>query len=115
MKMYFFRAVLLSGCLMLLPTVQAEDITTADNDTSTSTTNTTESSSKLKVQEIREQDRFGSIEEDRVQAMRSELRYVPTGSATGYNLITSENSQGKSQNAHQQGGLNIPSWKLFSW
>lgn len=70
---------------------------------------------KLKIQNIRMQDRFGTIEEDRVQAMRSELRYIPTGSTEGYNLIDSNGSQGKSQSAHQGGTMKISSWKLFSW
>ncbi len=70
---------------------------------------------KLKMQNIRVEDRFGTIEEDRVQAMRSELRYVPTGSADGYNLIESNGSQGKSQSAHQGSDMKISSWKLFTW
>jgi len=70
---------------------------------------------KLKMQNIRVADRFGTIEEDRVQAMRSELRYVPTGSAEGYNLIESNGSQGKSQSAHQGSDMKISSWKLFTW
>ncbi len=70
---------------------------------------------KLKIQNIRVPDRFGTIEEDRVQAMRSEIRYVPTGSAEGYNLVAASGSQGKSQNAHQDGDMKISSWKLFSW
>ena len=70
---------------------------------------------KLKIQNIRVADRFGSIEEDRVQAMRSEIRYVPSGSAEGYNLVAASGSQGKSQNAHQDGDMKISSWKLFSW
>lgn len=70
---------------------------------------------KLKMQNIRVEDRFGTIEEDRVQAMRSELRYVPTGSAEGYNLIESNGSQGKSQSAHQGSDMKISSWKLFTW
>lgn len=70
---------------------------------------------KLKIQNIRVPDRFGTIEEDRVQAMRSEVRYVPSGSAEGYNLVAASGSQGKSQNAHQDGNMKISSWKLFSW
>lgn len=70
---------------------------------------------KLKIQNIRVPDRFGTIEEDRVQAMRSEIRYVPSGSTEGYNLVSSSGSQGKSQNAHENNDMKIPSWKLFSW
>ena len=71
--------------------------------------------SKVKVETIRMEDSFGTIEEERVQAMRSEIRYVPTGSTDGYNLVDSVTSQGKSQNAHQNQNMMIPSWKLFSW
>ncbi|MGB3916295.1 hypothetical protein J9253_00870 [Thiothrix litoralis] len=70
---------------------------------------------KVKVETIRTEDSFGTIEEERVQAMRSEIRYVPTGSTDGYNLVDSVTSQGKSQNAHQNQNMMIPSWKLFSW
>ena len=79
------------------------------------TTTDTDIASKMKVETIRVTDDFGTIEEDRVQAMRSELRYVPTGSADGYNLIESNGSQGKSQSAHQGSDMKISSWKLFTW
>lgn len=71
--------------------------------------------SKLKVETIRVEGSQGTIEEERVQAMRSEIRYVPTGSGDGYNLVDSASSQGKSQNAHQNNDMMIPSWNLFSW
>lgn len=71
---------------------------------------------RVKVQTIRVEDRYGTIEEERVPAMRSAVRYVPAGSEEGYNLVTSENSQGKNQNAHSKDeSLMIPSWKMFSW
>lgn len=90
--------------------VPMEDATVASADSVDS-----ETVGKLKMQNIRVEDRFGTIEEDRVQAMRSELRYVPTGSADGYNLIESNGSQGKSQSAHQGSDMKISSWKLFTW
>lgn len=71
--------------------------------------------SKLKVETIRVEDSQGVLEEERVQAMRSEIRYIPAGSSDGYHLVDSANSQGKSQNAHQNNALMIPSWNLFSW
>jgi hypothetical protein len=88
------------------------EATTPDN---TASTEDSETVGKLKIQSIRIADRYGAIEEDRVQAMRSEVRYVPTGSTEGYNLIDSSGSQGKSQNAHQDGDMKISSWNLFSW
>lgn len=103
-----------------MPGTAVASINPAVSDPAATTDMTTEPDSatvgKLKVQSIRVEDRFGAIEEERVQAMRSELRYVPSGSADGYNLIGAENSQGKSQNAHTAAdNLMIPSWKLFSW
>lgn len=70
---------------------------------------------KVKVETIRVQDNFGTLEEERVAAMRSEIRYVPQGSDDGYNLIGSEESQSTTQNAHQNDDMLIPSWNLFSW
>ncbi|SEA86403.1 MAG: hypothetical protein QJT81_05345 [Candidatus Thiothrix putei] len=70
---------------------------------------------KLKMETIRVTDNFGTIEEERVQAMRTEIRYVPTDGEGGYNLVDSVSSQGKSQNAHQNRDMMIPSWNLFSW
>jgi hypothetical protein len=90
---------------LLATTAYAEEAATPD----------AEVAGKLKVETIRVEDSYGAIEEERVQAMRSEIRYVPTGSADGYNLVDSSNSQGKSQNAHQNNDMMIPSWKLFSW
>lgn len=70
---------------------------------------------KLKTETIRVEDSQGVLEEERVQAMRSEIRYIPAGSSDGYHLVNAANSQGKSQNAHQNNELMIPSWNLFSW
>lgn len=60
-------------------------------------------------------DRFGTMQEERVPAMRSELRYIPSGQENGYALIGSDESQSESQNAHQDDEMLIPSWNLFSW
>lgn len=74
-----------------------------------------DSAKKIKVETIRVTDNFGTIEEERVAAMRSEIRYVPANGEGGYHLVDSFNSQGKSQNAHQSRGMLIPSWNVFSW
>jgi len=77
---------------------------------------TEETTGKIKVQSIRVADRFGTIEEERVPSMRSEVRYVPTGSTEGYNLVGSQSAQGKTQNVHRNTNeLMIPSWKIFNW
>ncbi|MFN3785596.1 MAG: hypothetical protein ACK4RS_02035 [Thiothrix sp.] len=74
-----------------------------------------EASASVKVETIRIEDQQGVIEEQRVAAMRSEIRYVPTGSADGYNLVNATESQGKSQNTHQNSNMLIPSWQVFAW
>ena len=76
----------------------------------------TEQVGRVKVQTITNRDRYGTIQEERVNAMRSELNYIPDGSSEGYALINSQNSQGKTRNAHDRNSDSvIPSWKLFSW
>jgi hypothetical protein len=116
MKKQAFRAFALGLTILAAVAAWAEEPVAAADATATEQAADTETTGKLKVQNIRVEDRFGSIEEDRVQAMRSEVRYVPTGSAEGYNLVGSENSQGKARNAHSEGdNLMIPSWKLFAW
>ena len=76
----------------------------------------TEQVGRVKVQTITNRDRYGTIQEERVTAMRSELHYIPDGSSEGYALVSSQNSQGKTRNAHDRGGDSvIPSWKLFAW
>lgn len=79
------------------------------------TTTDADVASKMKVETIRVTDDFGTIEEERVAAMRSEIRYVPADGEGGYNLVDSVSSQGKSQNAHQNRDMMIPSWNVFSW
>ena len=76
----------------------------------------TEQVGRVKVQTITNRDRYGTIQEERVTAMRSELNYIPDGSSDGYALVNSQNSQGKTRNAHDRNSDSvIPSWKLFSW
>lgn len=118
MKTQTFRAFALGLSLLAANTAWADEEITPSAETTSTTAPAadTETVGKLKVQNIRTEDRFGAIEEDRVQAMRSEVRYVPTGSDEGYNLIGAENSQGKTRNAHsEENNLMIPSWKLFAW
>jgi hypothetical protein len=76
----------------------------------------TEQVGRVKVQTITNRDRYGTIQEERVNAMRSELHYIPEGSSEGYALVNAQNSQGKTRNAHDRNSDSvIPSWKLFSW
>lgn len=96
------KALFAMGLGILLTTgVQAEEAPTANN--------------TVKVENIKVQDNYGTLEEERVPAMRSEIRYVPNGSDNGYSLIGSDESQSTTQNAHQDDDMLIPSWNLFSW
>lgn len=104
------KTVLLAAVLALTSlgpiAVFAEDVATEAA--------TTEASpeGRLKVETIRIVGSGGTIEEERVQAMRSEIRYIPTGSIDGYNLT---GSTGTILNAHSDDDMLIPSWNMFSW
>lgn len=125
---------LFSACLLMLVSfgaAQAEDGTTgAGAETSTAipeatapagTENTTvseDTQGRIKTQTITVKDRFGRIEEQRVQSMYSEIRYVPNGNESGgYNLIEATGSNGtiNSEHSTNDDDLKIPSWNLFSW
>lgn len=87
----------------------------ADAIQTTAKTNSSAASSSVKVETIRVEDQQGVIEEERVAAMRSEIRYVPNGSTNGYNLVNATEAQGKSQSTHQNQQMLIPSWQVFAW
>ncbi|HPE59079.1 MAG TPA: hypothetical protein PLB10_01975 [Thiolinea sp.] len=93
--------------LMLLPLqgMAEETDTTAEDVTS-----------KLVIQTITTEDNFGTLEEQRVQAMRTEIRYTPSGPWSAYNLVGAEESAGSVKAAHSDADeLMIPSWNLMSW
>jgi hypothetical protein len=69
---------------------------------------------KLKTETITTQGQLGMIQEERVQSVQSEIRYVPNG-FSGYTLIdTSDNGSDLDEHV-DSGELAIPSWTLFSW
>jgi len=42
---------------------------------------------RLKTEVIKQEGKFGTIQEERVRAMSSETRYIPSGSQSGYTLV----------------------------
>lgn len=99
---------------MSFGTAQAQDETA---NTESDATVSEDTQGKIKTQTITVKDRFGTIEEQRVQSMYSEIRYVPNGSDNGYNLIEATGSNGtvNSEHSTNDDDLKIPSWNLFSW
>lgn len=95
------------------PIPEAKATATPDTDVAVSE----DTQGKIKTQTITVKDRFGTIEEQRVQSMYSEIRYVPNGSENGYNLIEATGSNGtvNSEHSTNDNDLKIPSWNLFSW
>lgn len=101
------RAVLLLPALALMSaSLHAEEGITV----------TEEMNGQVKTQTIQTQDRYGKIEEQRVQAMYSEIHYTPSNGGEGYDLIGADVTEGSVKSAHSDSDeLMIPSWKLFSW
>lgn len=74
----------------------------------------TEPPARVKTQTIESTDKYGSIKEERVTAVGSELHYVPNGQ-TGYRLVDPALEDAK-ENAHRNpSDLAIPSWTLGTW
>lgn len=106
MKNNSFKYLLCISLLAIAPASFAETDAAVDE----------EVTGKVKLQTIRTQDRFGTIEEERVQAIASTVQYVPANGSAGYSLIGSDNSSTSVKSAHSDSDeLMIPSWKVFSW
>ena len=72
-------------------------------------------SGRLKAEMIKDEDKHGSIEEERVKAMSSEARYVPAGRKNGYKLIDPSLADPK-ENAHRDPEqMVIPSITIGRW
>ncbi|WP_020396902.1 DUF2782 domain-containing protein [Thiolinea disciformis] len=100
-----YKGLVGMALLAITYTAQAEPGVTVEEETN----------GRVKVQTIQTQDRLGTLEERRVQAMYSEIRFTPAGSTGGYQLIDTD-STGSINNAHHDSDqLKIPSWKMFSW
>ncbi len=77
---------------------------------------TEEINGKVKLQTIRTQDRFATIEEERVQAIASTVHYLPANGGAGYSLVGSDMASNSVKSAHSDSDeMMIPSWQVFSW
>lgn len=98
--------------LLALSLLAAGSVTYAESDSTVEE----ETNGKVKLQTIRTQDRFGTIEEERVQAVASTVHYVPSSGGNGYSLIGSDAGSNSVKSAHSDSDeLMIPSWQVFSW
>jgi len=97
--------LLLVSSIFLIPYAQAEEGITVQ----------AEMAGNVKIETIETADRFGTIEERRVQAMYTEIHFRPRSGGEGYSLIGSEQSE-QTRHAHNDSDeLLIPSWKVFNW
>lgn len=98
--------------LLALSLLATSSVTYAESDSMVAE----ETHGKVKLQTIRTQDRFGTIEEERVQAMASTVQYVPSSGGNGYSLIGSDAGSTSVKSAHSDSDeLMIPSWQVLSW
>ena len=82
----------------------------------TDTTVAEEVTGKVKLQTIRTQDRFGTIEEERIPAIASTLQFLPASGGNGYHLIGTDAGSTSVKSAQSDSDeLMIPSWQVFSW
>lgn len=71
-------------------------------------------SKRVKAENIESVGKHGSVKEERVKAVGSDLRYVPNGQE-GYRLVDPALEDAK-ENAHRNPeNLIIPSWTLGTW
>jgi hypothetical protein len=71
-------------------------------------------SPRVKVENIESKGKYGTIKEERVKAMNSEVRYVPNGQR-GYRIVDPTLEDAK-ESAHRDPDKPvIPSWTLGSW
>lgn len=97
--------LLILSTILLAPLAQAEEGVTIQE----------EMAGAVKIETIETADRFGTIEERRVQAMYTEIHFRPSSGSEGYSLIGSNQSE-QTRNAHTNSDeLLIPSWKVFNW
>lgn len=69
-----------------------------------------------KTETITLDDKLGTIKEERVQSIQSDLSYVPNGNGIAYNIIDVTESGDNQHSEHAEtDNLSIPSWTLFSW
>lgn len=70
-----------------------------------------------KTETIIVDDELGTIKEERVQGIQSDLSYVPNGgTGVAYSIIDVTESGDDQHSEHSESdNLLIPSWTLFSW
>lgn len=73
-----------------------------------------EISPRVKVENIQSKGKYGTIKEERVKAMNSEVRYVPNGQE-GYRMVDPTLEDAKESAHRDPGKLVIPSWTVGSW
>lgn len=106
MKNNGFKYLLALSLFAIVPATYAESDATVDEETN----------GKVKLQTIRTQDRFGTIEEERVQAIASTVQYVPANGSAGYSLVGSDMGSTSVKSAHSDSDeMMIPSWQVLSW
>lgn len=69
---------------------------------------------KNKPETIEQQGKYGSIKEERVKAVNSEVRYVPHGQQ-GYRLVDPSLADAKESAYRDPAKPVIPSWTVGSW
>jgi len=67
---------------------------------SNTATDSPQKNTRMKAETIKQEGKFGTIQEERVKAMSSETRYIPSGSKNGYALIDPSLADAK-ENAHR--------------
>ena len=67
---------------------------------SNGSTEAAQNNTRLKAEIIKQEDKYGTIQEERVRAMSSEARYIPRGSKEGYLLVDPSLADSK-ENAHR--------------
>lgn len=106
MKNNHLNYLLALSLLSLMPSLHAE----------TEARVTEEVNGKVKLQTIRTEDRFATIEEERVQAIASTVQYLPANGGAGYSLVGSDMASTSVKSAHSDSDeMMIPSWQVFSW
>jgi hypothetical protein len=73
-----------------------------------------EPSPRVKAETIEAKGKYGTIKEERVKAMNSEVRFVPNGQK-GYRMVDPSLEDAKESAHRDSDKLVIPSWTLGSW
>lgn len=71
---------------------------------------------KVKKETIVVEGKLGTIKEQRVKSVQSDISYMPAGGAASYNLIDISDTGANGVKEHVESEeLTIPSWTLFTW